>query len=57
MINLELNGNELLTLKEMIENDIESTGWGEIDYSDVILMQYYLDRATLLVKVKEELGL
>jgi len=57
MPNLELNGNELLTLKEMIENDIESTGWGEIDYSDVILMQYYLDRATLLVKVKEELGL
>ena len=57
MINLELNANELLTLKEMIENDIESTGWGEIDYSDVILMQYYLDRATLLVKVKEELGL
>ena len=57
MTNLELNGNELLTLKEMIENDIESTGWGEIDYSDVILMQYYLDRATVLVKVKEELGL
>lgn len=57
MPNLELNANELLTLKEMIENDIESTGWGEIDYSDVILMQYYLDRATVLVKVKEELGL
>ena len=57
MSNLELNGNELLTLQEMIENDIESTGWGEIDYSDVILMQYYLDRATVLVKVKEELGL
>jgi hypothetical protein len=57
MINLELNANELLTLKEMIENDIESTGWGEIDYSDAILMQYYLDRATVLVKVKEELGL
>ena len=57
MTNLELNGNELLTLKEMIENDIESTGWGEIDYSDVLLMQYYLDRATLLVKVQEELSL
>jgi hypothetical protein len=57
MPKLELNANELLTLKEMIENDIESTGWGEIDYSDVILMQYYLDRATVLVKVKEELGL
>jgi hypothetical protein len=57
MPKLELNANELLTLKEMIENDIESTGWGEIDYSDVILMQYYLDRATVLVKVKEELSL
>ena len=57
MPNLELNGNELLTLKEMIENDIESTGWGEVDCSDVTLMQYYLDRATVLVKVKEELGL
>ena len=57
MPNLELNGNELLTLKDMIENDIESTGWGEIDYSDVILMQYYLDRATVLKKVREELGL
>ena len=56
MINLELNANELLTLKEMIENDIESTGWGEIDYSDVDLMQYYLDRAKVLVKVKELLG-
>jgi len=56
MPKLELNANELLTLKEMIENDIESTGWGEIDYSDVALMQYYLDRATVLVKVREELG-
>jgi len=57
MTNLELSANELLTLKEMIENDIESTGWGEVDCSDVILMQYYLDRATVLKKVKEELGL
>ena len=57
MTNLELSANELLMLKEMIENDIESTGWGEVDCSDVILMQYYLDRATVLVKVQEELGL
>ena len=27
------------------------------DYGDVTLMQYYVDRATMLVKVKEELGL
>jgi len=57
MTKLELNGNELLTLKEMIENDMEQTSWGDVDYGDVILMQYYLDRATVLVKVKEELGL
>ena len=56
MANLDLSTKELLMLKEMIENDIESTGWGEIDYSDVDLMQYYLDRATVLVKVREELG-
>ncbi|QBQ72671.1 hypothetical protein CRP5_gp05 [Roseobacter phage CRP-5] len=55
MTKLELNINELLMLKEMIEDDIESTGWGEIDYSDVALMQYYLDRAKVLAKVKEEL--
>ena len=57
MDKLELYTSELMMLKELLENDIESTGWGEIDYSDVILMQYYLDRATVLVKVKEELGL
>ena len=61
MPNVELNGNELLTLKEMIENDMEQTSQGgsahHDDYGDVNLMQYYLDRAKVLVKVKEELGL
>jgi len=57
MANLELSANELLMLKEMIENDMELGSWGEADYDDVDLMQYYLDRATVLVKVKEELGL
>jgi len=57
MPNLELNGNELLTLKEMIENDIENTGWDGVAYNDVDLMQYYLDRAKVLAKVQEELGL
>ena len=28
-----------------------------VHYDDVALMQYYLDRATVLVKVREELGL
>jgi len=57
MTNLELSTNELLMLKDMIENDMEIGSWGEADYDDVTLMQYYLDRATVLVKVREELGL
>jgi len=60
MTKLELYTSELLMLKELLENDIESTGWGEqeyIDYSDVDMMQYYLDRAKVLVKVQEELDL
>ena len=56
MTKLELNINELLMLKEMIENDMELGSWGEADYDDVDLMQYYLDRATVLMKVREELG-
>ena len=35
MDKLELYTSELMMLKELLENDIESTGWGEIDYSDV----------------------
>ena len=57
MTNLELNINELLMLKEMIENDMEQTSWGDVEYDDVDLMQYYLDRAKVLVKVQKELGL
>ena len=57
MTKLELSTNELLMLKEMIENDMEIGSWGEADYDDVDLMQYYLDRAKVLVKVREELGL
>ncbi len=57
MTNLELSTNELLMLKEMIETDMEMGSWGEAEYDDVNLMQYYLDRATVLMKVREELGL
>ena len=56
MTNLELNINELLMLKDMIENDMEIGSWGEAEYDDVDLMQYYLDRAKVLAKVREELG-
>ena len=56
MTNLELNINELLMLKDLLEGDMEQTSWGEVEYDDVELMQYYLDRAKVLVKVRDELG-
>jgi hypothetical protein len=56
MTNLELSANELLMLKDLLEGDMEQTSWGDVEYDDVELMQYYLDRAVVLVKVKEELG-
>ena len=56
MTKLELSTNELLMLKDLLEGDMERTPWGEVEYDDVGLMQYYLDRATMLVKVREELG-
>ena len=60
MTNLELNINELLMLKDLLENDMEQTSQGgsayHDDYAAVNLMQYYLDRAKVLVKVQEELG-
>jgi len=57
MTKLELSTNELLMLKDLLEGDMEQTSWGDVEYDDVELMQYYLDRAKVLVKVQEELGL
>jgi len=51
MDKLELYTSEVMMLKEMIESDLESTGWGEIDFSDVDLMKYYSDRAVVYHKV------
>jgi hypothetical protein len=56
MTNLELSTNELLMLKVLLEGDMEQTLWGDVEYDDVDLMQYCLDRATVLVKVRDELG-
>ena len=55
MTNLELSANELLMLKEIIENDIQMSSCGISEYDDVNLMQYYLDRATVLMKVRKEI--
>ena len=56
MDKLELYTSELLMLKDLLEGDMESTSWSEVEYDDVDLMQYYLDRAKVLVKVKELIG-
>ena len=56
MYKLELWPNEILMLKDLLESDIESTGWSEIDYSDPELMQFYADRATVLVRIQQELS-
>ena len=58
MDKLELYTSELLMLKDLLESDMEQTSWvsSEVEYDDVDLMQYYLDRAKVLVKVQELLG-
>ena len=56
MDKLELYTSELLMLKEVIEADMQTSGWSECDYDDVDLMKYYLDRAKVLVKVNELIG-
>ena len=53
MDKLELYTSELLMLKDLLEGDMESTSWSEVEYDDVDLMQFYLDRAKVLVKVQE----
>ena len=57
MDKLELDTSELLMLKDLLEGDMEQTSWGDVDYTDVGIMQYYLDRAKVMVKVQELLGL
>ena len=53
MTNLELNTSELLMLKDVLENDIQMSSCGISEYDDVDMMQYYLDRAKVLEKLKE----
>ena len=58
MDKLELYTSELLMLKDLLEGDMELTSYSgsEVEYDDVSLMQYYLDRAKVLVKVNDLLG-
>ncbi len=55
MHTLELTSTQLLTLKEMIDNDIEMSGMDAPDYTDMASMQYYLDRCAVYHLVTEEL--
>jgi len=56
MDKLELYTSEMLMLKDLLKNDMEQTSWGEVEYEDVELMQYYLDRAKVLAKIEELLA-
>ena len=56
MYTLELTTSQLLMLKELIDYDIEMSGMGAPDYTDMATMQYYLDRAAVYHLVTEELG-
>ena len=56
MDKLELYTSELLMLRDLLKDDMEQTSWSEVEYDDVELMQFYLDRAKVLVKVQELLG-
>ena len=55
MHTLELTSNQLLMLKELIDNDIEISCMDAPDYTDMVAMQYYLDRAAVYHLVTEEL--
>ena len=52
MDKLELYTSELLMIKDVLEGDIQTTSFGDVDYADVDLMQFYLDRAKVLEKIK-----
>lgn len=52
---MELTRPQLLMLKEMTENDMEMHSFDAPDFTDIDLMQYYLDRATVHHLIKEEL--
>ena len=56
MHTLELTMSQLLTLHEMLNNDIEMSGMDAPDYTDMAVMQYYLDRCAVYHLVAEELG-
>ena len=55
MYTLEVTSNQLLMLKEIIDNDMEMSSYDAPDYTDIDVMQYYLDRCFVYHLIKEEL--
>ena len=53
MYKLELTSSQVLMMKDMIECDMDLSSHEAPDYDSIDLMQYYLDRAQVLQKVKE----
>jgi|TARA_R110000764_G_scaffold131309_1_gene219175 hypothetical protein len=48
---LEINYTELKLLIEVVHSDIQMSSFDELDFEDAELMQYYVDRATVLQKM------
>ena len=55
MIFLQLTGAELTVLREVLQSDMDLSGYDAPDYSDTELMKYYSDRAIIFEKVTEEI--
>ena len=52
---MELTRPQMLMLQGMIETDMDQHSFDAPEYTDIDLMQYYLDRATVYHIIKEEL--
>jgi hypothetical protein len=48
---LEINYTELKLLIEVVHSDIQMSSFEDPDFEDAELMQYYVDRATVLQKM------
>ena len=53
MYTLELTSSQVLMMKDIIEYDMDLSSHEAPDYDSIDLMQYYLDRAKVLQKVRE----
>ena len=49
---IALTENQIATLIEILQDDCESSGWGEVDYTDANHMQFLAMRAGLLQMLK-----